>query len=200
MLASGQNNRLCQESSGKRWRDGERASINAQRPSSQRGRRGNKGEISEKCETWVESACHPDSRCHEPASRELSAHRVHGTTMHVHVPRSVRNIEPRPPPLVNVHLQARNLRLSITSSCTSSVREGVAFSGSPLFFVLQIFLSFEIYVQDILLYQNFTMILFAIDWKTRARKEDGKGWRMETLGGENGLIIVRVYLIEGRRR
>lgn len=45
------------------------------------------------------------------------------------------------PPLVNVHLQARNLRLSITSSCTSSVREGVAFSGSPLFFVLQIFLS-----------------------------------------------------------
>lgn len=50
------------------------------------------------------------------------------------VPRSVRNIEPRPPPLVNVHLQARNLRLSITSSCSSSVREGVVSSGSLLRF------------------------------------------------------------------
>lgn len=87
--------------------------------SSRRGRRGNNGEISEKCETWLESACHPDSRCHEPASRELSAHRVHGTTMHVHRPSLRSEYRPR---------ASSTSASSILRSLTSISAHGIAIS------------------------------------------------------------------------
>lgn len=95
--------------------------------SSRRGRRGNNGEISEKCETWLESACHPDSRCHEPASRELSAHRVHGTTMHVHRPSLRSEYRPR---------ASSTSASSILRSLTSISAHGIAISDFRSLYII----------------------------------------------------------------
>lgn len=80
------------------------------------------------------------------------------------------------PPLVNVHLQARNLRLSITSSCSSSVREGVVSSGSLLRFTNLSLFMFRIFFFIKILRWSYLQLIGRQERERRMVKDGG--WKL----------------------
>lgn len=140
MLASSQNNRLCQESfvpeSGA-MENGPRLTPSAPRRNEEGGGTRAKSPRNAK-HGWNPRA----TLTAGATSRRVASCRPTGymgqlctcTSLAPSAISSLVHLRLVHPPLVNVHLQARNLRLSITSSCTSSVREGVVSSGSLLRF------------------------------------------------------------------
>lgn len=140
MLASGQNNRLCQESfvpeSGA-MENGPRLTPSAPRRNEEGGGTRAKSPRNAK-HGWNPRA----TLTAGATSRRVASCRPTGymgqlctcTSLAPSAISSLVHLRLVHPPLVNVHLQARNLRLSITSSCTSSMHEDVVSSGSLLRF------------------------------------------------------------------
>lgn len=140
MLASGQNNRLCQESfvpeSGA-MENGPRLTPSAPRRNEEGGGTRAKSPRNAK-HGWNPRA----TLTAGATSRRVASCRPTGymgqlctcTSLAPSAISSLVHLRLVHPPLVNVHLQARNLRLSITSSCTLSMHEGVVSSGSLLRF------------------------------------------------------------------